>query len=174
VVVPLVTRAYGPTLGRSLSVDPVIGGCANDYVYVKGDPINNSDPNGTQSCRNFAVATSNGGMKGTVFLHDRRVVLSFVWWPAAIDAHPPDPAIEYRYIGTILNIAGSHGPYDETSNRQPYMRQDVVLPGGYYGASFGPGPSTYGTLQISLEYIGVSTFDGNIATRRTINTECTL
>jgi hypothetical protein len=30
-------------------VDPVEGGCANDYVYVHGDPINTFDLNGTQA-----------------------------------------------------------------------------------------------------------------------------
>lgn len=39
-------RPYVPGLGRFLEVDPVEGGCANDYVYVFGDPVNVSDPDG--------------------------------------------------------------------------------------------------------------------------------
>jgi RHS repeat-associated protein len=39
-------RAYEATLGRFTTVDPIEGGCANDYTYVDGDPINNADVNG--------------------------------------------------------------------------------------------------------------------------------
>ncbi len=30
--------------------DPIEGGCANNYVYVYGDPVNTSDLSGRQSC----------------------------------------------------------------------------------------------------------------------------
>ena len=43
-------RPYHIGLGRFLTTDPVEGGCANDYVYVYGDPINQSDLSGRQSC----------------------------------------------------------------------------------------------------------------------------
>jgi RHS repeat-associated protein len=39
-------RQYVPGLGRFLEVDPVEGGCANDYTYVHGDPINQLDLDG--------------------------------------------------------------------------------------------------------------------------------
>jgi len=51
--VPIVTmgaRPYAPTLGRFLSVDPIEGGCANAYVYVRGDPLNQSDLSGQFDC----------------------------------------------------------------------------------------------------------------------------
>ena len=40
-------RQYVPALGRFLQVDPVEGGCANDYDYVAGDPVNKLDLDGT-------------------------------------------------------------------------------------------------------------------------------
>jgi RHS repeat-associated protein len=43
-------RPYSPTTGRFLSVDPVEGGCANDYTYVHGDPINTFDLDGRAAC----------------------------------------------------------------------------------------------------------------------------
>ncbi|GGH51013.1 RHS repeat domain-containing protein [Microbacterium album] len=49
-IIDMGARTYHPELGRFLNVDPVVGGCANDYVYVYGDPINSSDPKGTFSC----------------------------------------------------------------------------------------------------------------------------
>lgn len=39
-------RLYAPTHGRFLSVDPIEGGCANDYMYVSGDPIQADDVSG--------------------------------------------------------------------------------------------------------------------------------
>ncbi len=42
-------RQYVPGLGRFLQVDPVEGGCANDYVYVFGDPVNDADLSGLLS-----------------------------------------------------------------------------------------------------------------------------
>ncbi|GAA0233374.1 PA14 domain-containing protein [Saccharothrix mutabilis subsp. mutabilis] len=45
-VVQMGARPYSPLFGRFLSVDPVEGGSANDYDYVIGDPVNNTDLDG--------------------------------------------------------------------------------------------------------------------------------
>jgi RHS repeat-associated protein len=45
-LVQMGTRPYSPLLARFLSVDPVEGGSANDYDYVNGDPINQTDLDG--------------------------------------------------------------------------------------------------------------------------------
>jgi RHS repeat-associated protein len=39
-------RPYHYALGRFLAVDPVEGGCASDYAYAAGDPVNASDKDG--------------------------------------------------------------------------------------------------------------------------------
>lgn len=44
-IVQMVARAYVPSLGRFLIIDPQEGGNANNYVYV-GDPINDFDLDG--------------------------------------------------------------------------------------------------------------------------------
>lgn len=46
-------RPYSIVDGRFLSVDPVQGGCANDYTYGDGDPVNHPDLSGqwTTKCR---------------------------------------------------------------------------------------------------------------------------
>jgi RHS repeat-associated protein len=43
-------RAYVAAEGRFLSVDPIEGGCANNYVYVNGDPFSKNDLTGRFSC----------------------------------------------------------------------------------------------------------------------------
>jgi len=43
-------RAYQASEARFLSVDPLEGGCANNYVYVFGDPLNKNDLTGRISC----------------------------------------------------------------------------------------------------------------------------
>lgn len=43
-------RVYQASQGRFLSIDPVEGGCANNYVYVFGDPLNKNDLTGRSSC----------------------------------------------------------------------------------------------------------------------------
>ncbi|MFI5527635.1 DNRLRE domain-containing protein [Kitasatospora sp. NPDC051853] len=45
-VILMGARLYSPATGRFLSVDPVAGGGANDYVYCSGDGVNCSDTTG--------------------------------------------------------------------------------------------------------------------------------
>ena len=42
-------RVYNPSSGRFLQADPVLGGSANGYDYVNADPVNASDPDGTNA-----------------------------------------------------------------------------------------------------------------------------
>jgi RHS repeat-associated protein len=64
-------RQYVPGLGRFLEVDPIEGGCSNDYAYVRGDPVNANDLSGmsTSTCmqailRVFKDAFASGGVVG--------------------------------------------------------------------------------------------------------------
>ncbi len=50
-------RLYDPALGRFLQVDPVEGGSANDYDYVGGDPVNDSDLDGRHRRRRSRART---------------------------------------------------------------------------------------------------------------------
>ncbi len=45
-IIQMGARLYNPNWGRFLSIDPIEGGCANDYTYGHGDPINGSDLTG--------------------------------------------------------------------------------------------------------------------------------
>jgi len=59
-------RVYSPAEGRFLSVDSIEGGCANLYVYVKGDPINSGDPTGDNTCTHFVDNTRYGVVSGSI------------------------------------------------------------------------------------------------------------
>jgi RHS repeat-associated protein len=54
-------RPYLPGAGRFLSVDPVEAGCANQYSYGFGDPVNGSDLTGQKSwwSKALCVVTKN-------------------------------------------------------------------------------------------------------------------
>ena len=67
-VIQMGERPYVPTLGRFISVDPIEGGCANDYTYVFGDPLTQSDPSGraTNSCSDFTQVTNFGTVHGYI------------------------------------------------------------------------------------------------------------
>ena len=58
-------RTYSPTLGRFLQTDPVgYGDGMNWYAYTHGDPVNGTDPTGTDACVGcfaFPEGTVNGG-----------------------------------------------------------------------------------------------------------------
>jgi len=49
-VIQMGARPYSPYSQRFLAVDPVEGGCANDYAYVRGDPENSTDLTGMEGC----------------------------------------------------------------------------------------------------------------------------
>jgi RHS repeat-associated protein len=67
-------RQYVPSLGRFLQIDPVEGGCANDYTYVHGDPVNAFDFAGRTACTNLV----NRGNVGYIAIGKTHVG-SLVW-----------------------------------------------------------------------------------------------
>lgn len=51
-------RQYSPKIGRFLEVDPVEAGCANDYMYGAGDPIDSNDLSGNHYCKVISAAAA--------------------------------------------------------------------------------------------------------------------
>lgn len=79
-VLQMGARVYDPATGRFLSIDPVVGGSANNYDYADQEPIANSDPDGncTWGCVLMNTLKSAGRVikkAGTVI--SRHVGLSF-------------------------------------------------------------------------------------------------
>jgi len=55
-------RYYDPTLARFVSEDPIgQNGGANQYAYASDEPINRSDPSGTDAIGDPSIPTCNGG-----------------------------------------------------------------------------------------------------------------
>jgi RHS repeat-associated protein len=52
-IITMGARAFNPAEARFLSVDPLSGGCANAYVYAFGDPLDNPDLSGQESCAHY-------------------------------------------------------------------------------------------------------------------------
>jgi RHS repeat-associated protein len=53
-IIQMGARSYVPTIGRFISVDPVLGGSANAYDYANQDPVNVTDISGTTTGGNIS------------------------------------------------------------------------------------------------------------------------
>jgi RHS repeat-associated protein len=59
-VIQMGVRSYVPAMGRFTSVDPVVGGSANDYDYANQDPINSFDLDGRcPQCIGIAIVVGS-------------------------------------------------------------------------------------------------------------------
>jgi len=92
-------RLNNPATGRFLTVDPVYGGSANDYDYCNGDPINCTDLDGRQMCKDC-------GGPGGVAAGGSRCGRS-CWWGAA--AAGRYVARNYRWAGRQMGRIGRWG-----------------------------------------------------------------
>jgi RHS repeat-associated protein len=104
-------RQYVPSLGRFLEADPVPGGCANDYAYVSGDPVNSSDLTGElQSCK----AASWVGDGGTFTLRWMPDIARYEW---GFDINP-DWEEESGATYADYQLTRWHQPYGSTQWRK--------------------------------------------------------
>ncbi len=81
-VIQMGVRSYVPSLGRFLSVDPVVGGSANAYECSFSDPVNNSDLSGLATKkarkrreRRARAAARDADRLARIYVHARRAVI---------------------------------------------------------------------------------------------------
>ncbi len=101
-VVLLGARLYNPTEGRFLSVDPIEGGCANAYVYVRGDPLSHEDLSGMGGCQ------SNDGFSASCDVWSLSCAASFgndILQSVAGDITSAEGGAIAGAIGTIVGAA---------------------------------------------------------------------
>lgn len=101
-------RVYNPTTGRFLQTDPVLGGSANNYDYVGGDPVNGSDTSGR--CRNTRRTITYANRLycwGSVVPLSVRLIGTNGWhtdcWPFSGFWKLCDQKAELWYFGTVVN-----------------------------------------------------------------------
>lgn len=163
-------RPYIPTLGRFLSVDPVEGGCANNYVYVHGDPVNTSDRKGRASCSDFRVQSHDGVIIGRLV----GSTLQVAWEPIFYERGNPLPigmggaVISWSYLATV---EGSDIWVDGNSSAKPLNGGDRRLT-----VNLAQSPQVIPhSLHISIDYVGLQSSNiGVVGGRRTIEAECSL
>ncbi|MEU6275237.1 polymorphic toxin-type HINT domain-containing protein [Streptomyces populi] len=86
-------RKYDPTLGRFISVDPILEATnpqeLGGYTYAADNPVTNSDPTGLESCYPSSYCSGSNGTYGTYHSHN--------------DPQSPD------YDGTSYEAPGDEG-----------------------------------------------------------------
>jgi hypothetical protein len=127
-------RTYAPLRGRFLSVDPRQGGCANDYAYVFGDPINHTDLSGRTSdwlpeCAHLEFETDQGKVIGRV---------SNGTWQLAFRPHvSPAAGATYTLVGwqveqdgeTVVRHLGAEPGVQDVLYSTPVEFDDAIAPG---------------------------------------------
>ncbi|MBF6327881.1 RHS repeat-associated core domain-containing protein [Nocardia transvalensis] len=85
-------RTYLPILGRFLQVDPILGGSANNYDYVNGDPINTLDLTGKSPAALALGAGAGLGPVGVGLMVGGAAVLGGIWVINKITEDDPEPS----------------------------------------------------------------------------------
>jgi large repetitive protein len=116
-IIPMIemgARPYAPYLGRFMSMDPVEGGCANDYSFGHSDPVNSPDISGMFTCPSgYTLGKArwrrigSGGASGsqTFSVSDVADSLGFrvkVWslWEPALE-------VNFRYFNEWIKHTGT-------------------------------------------------------------------
>jgi RHS repeat-associated protein len=131
-IITMGARLYSPRDGRFLTIDPIKGGCANDYVYVAGDPLNQRDTSGKalSTCVGTHILP-NGNVRvqlGTTASGSLQIGVEFTARPhqgALAQLLYYGSSVSIRAPGLGLNFFKSHD-----ANFVPGSILELVVPAG--------------------------------------------
>lgn len=154
-IIMMGARPYSPRDGRFLAIDPIKGGCANDYVYVAGDPLNRTDLsgkalsgcNGTHIVENGSISirlgsTASGALQiGLSFSArpNQGDLAQLIFFGSTVSVRAPSLGLNFDDIGGTMvpgSIIRIPVPAGRPSSQRSGIRLDIQIQTHFWGVSY--------------------------------------